>query len=154
MMESMQDLLDVTVKVPGDRIADFYAMYGRWLGGEQLVEVVDTDSVDNQRLPWDTKEDLALAKEAWALFPKRAQLVFSTLIDNPGKQFSGDELANMHDIPNGKWGVAGVLAWPGRYLWKLGRVLHFKADPNPEGGSLYSMEPDLADLFRRARDTS
>ncbi len=60
----------------------------------------------------------------------------------------------MHDIPNGIYGVAGVLSWPGRYLVKLGRELHFEAEYNPQGGSSYWMKPELADLFRQARDAS
>jgi hypothetical protein len=56
----------------------------------------------------------------------------------------------MHNIPNGRMGVAGVLAWPGRKLWPLGRKLPTEVDPNPEGGSWYSMDPDIATLFKEA----
>src|ERR1700677_3710722 len=154
---SAQDLRDVTVKVPADRIADFYAMYGRWLGGERGAEVSQSDQIgnpDNERRRCDSKNDLEDAKEAWKRFPARAKLLFSTLIDKPGQKFSGEELAKLHDIPNGIYGVAGVLSWPGRYLVKLGRPLPFKAEPNAQGGSSYWMDPDLAALFRRARDAS
>jgi hypothetical protein len=152
MTKTEQDLEDITVKVPAGRIAEFYEMHGRWLRGEPSLDPGDADIGEIDRLPWDPEHDLELAKKAWALFPNRAQLVFTTLIDNPGKPYSGDDLAAIHDIPNGRMGLAGVLAWPGRYLYKLGRVLPAKVVPNPEGGSWYSMEPDLAELFKEARN--
>lgn len=146
---SAQGMQDVSVKVPDERIGEFYEMYGRWLQGETAF---DTDDVE--RSPWDPKTDHDLAKEAWQVFPHRAQLVFTTLIENPGKKFSGDDLAEMHNIPNGRMGLAGVLAWPGRNLYKLRRVLPITVKPNPAGGSWYSMEPDVAELFKQASDTS
>jgi len=146
---------DITVKVPTNRVADFYEMFGRWLRGEHVeVTVVDGTEEDwRERPPWDPRTDLDLAKKAWVKFPDRAKQIFGTLIDNPGKSFTGDELAKMHAIPNGINGVAGVLAWPGRQLKKLDRQHHFNADPLPEGGSSYSMDPEMAELFSKARST-
>lgn len=147
-------LHDVAVKVPADRVADFYEMYGRWLRGEQLVaEIAEETEEDStkQRVPWDPATDLELAKTAWALFPDRAKQLFGTLIDHPDKRYTGDELAQMHSIPNGKYGVAGVLAHPGRQLRRLGRHHHFHAEPLPEGGSCYWMDAQMAELFRQAR---
>ena len=39
-------------------------------------------------------------------------------------------------------------------LFKLGRVLPITVKPNPEGGSWYLMEPDVAELFEKARDAT
>jgi hypothetical protein len=139
---------DVTVKVPGARIGEFYEMYGRWLKGEE-PEVVDESGGKLQ--PWDVKNDLALAARAWSEFPERAKLLFGTLMDEPGEKFTGTQLAEMHNIPNGKYGTAGVLAHPGRQVRKLGRHLPSAFEPNPDGGSFYWMEAEVADLFRRVR---
>jgi hypothetical protein len=148
-------LQDVTVKVPMGRVADFYEMYGCWLRGEQLEAEISEDTNEESwrdRPSWDPTADLDLAKTAWAQFPDRAKQLFGTLIDHPAKRYTGDELAILHGIPNGKYGVAGVLAHPGRQLKKLGRRHHFHAESLPEGGSSYWMDPDVAELFNQARD--
>lgn len=144
--------------MPPDRMADFYEMYGRWLRGVQQ-EAKPPEGADDadehswrDRRPWDPMGDVELARTAWAGFPVRAKQVFSTLIDNPTVKFTGDELAVMHAIPNGKYGVAGVLAHPGRQLKSLGRQHHFHAEALSEGGSNYWMDLDVAELFRQARD--
>jgi hypothetical protein len=154
MSIDQQSLEEITVKVPTVRIGEFYEMYGRWLRGDPPFEGTDGVIGEVERSPWEPSTDIELAKEAWMLFPHRAQLVFTTLMENPGRQFSGDSLAGIHDIPNGRMGLAGVLAWPGRYLFKLGRVLPITVKPNPEGGSWYLMEPDVAELFEKARDAT
>jgi hypothetical protein len=142
---------DVTVKVPVDRLGEFYETYGRWLRGEQKQDVV-VDVTDQVLKDWDLTSDLELAAKAWADFPARAKLVYGTLIDAPAKKFTGRELADLHDIPNGMYGVAGVFAHPGRQIRKLGRKLPQSIEPNPRGGSFYWMEAGVADLFRRAKN--
>lgn len=144
---------EINVKVPKGRIGEFYQMYGRWLSGAPTPESNGMAGAFGP-LPWDPATDGELAIEAWKLFPERAQRLFSTLMDRPGERFSGDQLAEMHDIPNGVYGVAGVLAWPGRNLKKLDRTLPISVTPNDEGGSWYSMEPEIVGLFTAAREAA
>lgn len=142
----MTEFLDVTVKVPAGRLAAFYEAFGRWL--EEPVAL----SNDAPALKaWDSASDLELATLAWSGFPERARLLFGTLIDHPDRRFSGVQLAELHDIPNGMYGVAGVWAWPGRQLRSMGRPLPFNIEANPTGGSLYAMSPAMAKLFAEAR---
>lgn len=138
---------DVQVKVPGDRLAEFYEWFGRWLAGSSLPAQQEPAPAG----PWEPMADLELASKAWRHFPTRAKAVLSTLIDHPDERYTGAELARMHDIPNGHYGLAGVWAWPGRQLRAIGRPLPFVAEPNPEGGSFYRMSPRLARLFSEAR---
>jgi hypothetical protein len=142
-------MLDITVKVPEERVAEFYAMYGHWLaspaGGAPGPPVAEADRKD-----W-AKDDVELATKVWKKFSPRAQAMFSTLIDNPNTEYDGDELAEMHNIPNGNRGVAGVLAWPSRHCFAVGRnwcwTWHY-----PDGENVkYSMDDVLADLFKKAR---
>jgi hypothetical protein len=75
------------------------------------------------------------------------------LIDAPGERFGGDELAARVGIPNGKHGVAGVLAWPGRYAFAVGRRQPWSwAYPIEGGNAVYWFADDVAELFRQARD--
>ncbi len=78
--------------------------------------------------------------------------LFSVLLDNPHKEFSGQELADLVDIPNGANGVAGVLAWPGRYCRQAHRNICWSVGNNHDGSlAVYWMDGVLADLFGKAR---
>jgi Family of unknown function (DUF6416) len=145
----MSELQDVSVKVPADRLADFYQWFGRWLAASDPVMAGDPVIV-----AWDPKQDLHLAADAWNRFPDRAQSVLSTLIDNPDRRFWGEQLAELHEIPHGRAGLAGSLAWPGRILRGMGRPLPIESEPDSRGGSTYWMTPALARLFGQARATN
>jgi hypothetical protein len=146
-------MIDVTVPVPEDRLADFYALYSRWLSGAETTEV-QVEEANAKSVNWsDTDDDLVLARTVWEKFSERAKALFSTLMDNPEKKYSGEELAELHNIPNGKYGVAGVLAWPGRHSYAVNRWLPCRYEDGPVGASAnYWMTSEVAALFRKARD--
>src|SRR5690348_6949781 len=107
-------MIDLTVKVPEERVGEFYELLGRWLSGERLG---DEDADVSAAAPKDwtnSEEDLALARVVWQRFSPRAQRFFSALMDQPERKVSGEALAKAANIPNGKSGVAGALGWPGR----------------------------------------
>lgn len=145
-------MLDVSVKVPEDRLAEFYAMYARWLDsptgetGDEPVVAEEPGATE-----WRPDDDGPLAAAVWAKFSPRAKALFSTLIENPGERFYGEELARMHHLPNGSHGVAGVLAWPSRHCVAAGRQWCWKWDYPERGGAVYWMDDALARLFRQAR---
>jgi hypothetical protein len=145
-------LIDVTVKVPEDRVADFYSMYGRWLAGPDSPTAEPESESDAEHLAW-TSSDGELAKAVWAKLSQPAQALFSTLMAKPGHEFSGDELAEMLGIPNGKRGVAGVLAWPGRYCLAIDRKYPWLWRHAADGSALYWVTDEVADLFRQARES-
>jgi len=148
----MSDFQDISVKVPIDRLAEFYEWFGTWLASPEVSPRVH--EIAARRYPWNPTEDLELAVRAWIVFPERARLLLSTLIDNPDRRYWGERLAEMHNIPNGRYGVAGSLAWPGRTLRKLGRPLPIESEPDDRGGSAYWMTPAMARLFNEARGKS
>jgi hypothetical protein len=145
-------MIDVTVKVPEDRVGEFYEMVGRWLTGEEPAEGPLGSPVSGLKYWTDSPEDLALARVVWEKLSPRAKAVFSLLMDRPGEKVSGKDLASACDIPNGKYGVAGVLAWPGRHSAAVNRHLPAKwQEGSDDSGGLYWFEPEVADLFRKAR---
>jgi hypothetical protein len=145
-------LIDITVKVPEDRVAEFYSMFGRWLAEPGMLFASSVGEPDGEGVAW-SRSDVEIAGVVWGKFSETAKALFSTLIDKPGSKFSGDELAQMLGIPNGKHGVAGVLAWPGRYCQAAGRTWPWTFE-YPEGGSArYGMTEEIADIFRQARAT-
>lgn len=145
-------MIDVTVKVPEDRVGEFYAMLGRWLTGEELADDALGPPVTGLKDWTDSQEDVALAGVVWGKLSPRAKAVFSLLMDHPGRQVSGEDLASACDIPNGKYGVAGVLAWPGRHCAAVNRNLpsRWKGGSDDSGG-IYWVEREVADLFGKVR---
>jgi hypothetical protein len=148
-------MIDVTVKVPEDRVPEFYSMYGTWLNAPpQALPPSGTGTIEGTRdhQPW-SDSDTALAAAVWDKFSDTAKGLFSTLIDEPERRFSGDELSEMLGIPNGKHGVAGVLAWPGRHSFAVNRRWPWSWSYPVEGDPVvYWFTPEVAALFREARD--
>ena len=126
-------------------------MYGRWLASPADEGFDEPDSsAEPGSAEWGP-DDLELAATVWAKFTPRAKAVFSTLIDEPGERYYGEELARLHHIPNGAHGIAGVLAWPSRHCVAAGRKWCWKWDNPERGGAVYWMDDTLARLFRQAR---
>lgn len=147
---------DITVPVPDDRVADFYSFFGQWLAGSADATVNPSSAVASsgaKLTPWgNTAEDLADAETLWRKWSPRAKAMFSLLMDNPGKHYTGDEIAESVGIPNGARGVAGVLGHPGRQATALGRTLFsaYVVDAATQAGSYYISAP-LSEVFKTAR---
>lgn len=144
-------LIDVTVKVPEERVGDFYAMYGRWLSGEPVADEA-IDEADEPRNWTNSDEDLALAHVVWGKLSPNAEALFSLLISQPGRKVSGEELAGTLGIAYGKAGVAGVLAWPARHCAAVNRTGLWSWEYRSDGeGAYYWVEPEIADLFKKVQ---
>lgn len=156
-------MADLTVPVPDDRTAEFYQFFGLWLSGALSLSGSPAGTPQasggapvaraGALKPWgDTPEDHADAETLWRKYSPNARAMFSLLIDNGGKEFTGDEIAEACNIPHGAHGVAGVLAWPGRHGVKIGRRLptEWREDPNTFEG-IYHVPADRAEMFKAAR---
>lgn len=152
-------MIDITVKVPEDRVGEFYAMYGAWLSGEpaapQVSAVPSREGEATERFhanrPW-TRADAKLAAIVWGKLSDPARRLFSLLIDAPDEQFSGDALATMLGIDKGRHAIAGLLTWPGRYCVEVGRGYAWSWTYPDGENAIYWFTPEVADLFREARD--
>ncbi|HWI08101.1 MAG TPA: DUF6416 domain-containing protein [Solirubrobacteraceae bacterium] len=101
--------------------------------------------------PWSAAD----ADEAAWLYGKLAppaRALFDLLIDAAGERIAGNELASRLNLEKGAHGVAGILAWPGRYSRKLGRALPLATEGRDDGGTDYYMKPAVAKLFAAARE--
>ena len=76
-----------------------------------------------------------------------AQELFDLLAAAPGRRFSGNEVAARLGLEKGDHGVAGILAWPGRYCRHLDRALPIATEGRPDSRTDYFMEPEVAALF-------
>jgi len=160
-------MMDVTVKVPEDRLVEFYGMHAAWLSSPPRGSVLrDVGEAKRNPMPQEATPagedadgrqewlaaDAALAAKLWNKFSDPAKALFSKLIDEPDRRFTGVELAETLNIPNGHSGVAGVLAWPGKYCKQENRKLLWKWVYPVEGEPVvYWMTPEVAALLREAR---
>jgi Family of unknown function (DUF6416) len=149
----------ITVDVPEERVAEFYAWFAQFLA-------TDTGSWPprrgrggfgpshgppaGDRAPWAAAD---ADKAAWLYgrLSEPARELFDVLIDAPGERLGGNELAARLKLEKGAHGLAGILAWPGRWCRKLGREFPITTDAREDGGTDYWMAPDTAAVFAAAR---
>lgn len=116
---------DITVPVPEARTAEFYQFFGLWLAGSLSLpggipvgaeSPSETSQMPTPHQPWgDTKSDVNDAALLWEKYSPRARAMFSLLVDNPGKEFTGEQIADAANIPNGaRRGRGPRLARPSR----------------------------------------
>lgn len=128
-------MIDVTVKVPEDRVGEFYSMYGSWLTGSHSGVSKSTSvpaEPSREKLPQWSSSDTELASALWDKLSDPARRLFSLLIDAPEERFSGDELSRILGIEKGRLAIAGLLTWPGRYCREVGRDYFWSFD-YPDG---------------------
>ncbi|WP_395695570.1 DUF6416 domain-containing protein [Nocardioides sp.] len=156
-------LTDITVPVPDDRTAEFYQFFGLWLAGSlDISQGISGAPESPSKAPTINYEDLPkwghgdddfdIAVTLWKKYSPNARKMFSLLIDNPDKEYTGDEIAEAIGLANGAHGVAGVLAWPGRYGYKVGRRLpnDWREDADTLQ-SYYWMPAERAEMFKEVR---
>ena len=142
----------VTVAVPEQRVPEFYAWFAAFLAAEPGTPppFAGRGSRHADVRAWSAAD----ADQAAWLYSKLAppaRELFDLLADRPGERFGGEDIAKHLGLEKGAHGVAGILAWPGRYCRHLGRVLPIATDGRADGGTDYYMEPDTAALFATAR---
>ena len=149
----------VTVAVPEERVPEFYVWFAGFLAAER-----------GGPLPWGphgprrgpgprarhaaaawSAQDADQAAWLYGKLAPPARELLDLLVDAPGQRFSGNEIAARLRLQKGAHGVAGILAWPGRYSRKLGRELPIATAGRDDGGTDYYLEPAVAALFAAAR---
>ncbi len=159
----------ITVEVPQERVAEFYAWFAEFLsaptgglgpsrlgrgghsgpGGRRAFG--PRHRFGGEPSPWSA-EDSEPARWIYHKLSGGARQLFDLLIDHPNVRLSGNELARRLALEKGSHGVAGVLAWPGRWCRKLGRTLPIDTSVREDGGTDFWMDADTAELFRAARE--
>jgi hypothetical protein len=151
----------VTVAVPEERVPEFYAWFASFLAAEPgapppLAGGGRRGSRGhrhrNEAQAWSAQD----ADQAAWLYRKlapQARELFDLLADSPGGRIGGEEIAKRLKLEKGAHGVAGILAWPGRYSRHLDRALPIATEGRADGGTDYYMTPELAELFTAARAT-
>ncbi len=147
----------ITVDVPEERVAEFYAWFARFLaaphGGEPPRGPrggFGPGPHEGERHEW-SDDDVEAAARLYGRLSPPARRLFDMLIDAPGVAVPGNRVAAELGLQNGAHGVAGILAWPGRWSRKLGRTFPITTTGRADGGTDYSMSPRVAGVFAKAR---
>lgn len=134
--------LDVVVKVPTDRVTEFYHWFAEWYeAGEKSEASPQTD-----------EESLKSATRWWALLKPRERELFSLWIDEAPRMHSAASIIDRLGL-DGPREIPGILSWPGRKGKKVDFPVSwsFRYDP-VTSEAIYGIEdPEYADLIRRAR---
>lgn len=151
----------VTVAVPEERVPEFYVWFAAFLEAEPGTTPrwrarghrgPRGSRHQGESRAWSA-DDAGQADAAW-LYGKLAppaRALFDLLIDAPSERFGGEDIARRLGLDKGAHGLAGILAWPGRYCRHLGRDLPIDTEGRPDGGTDYYMEPDIAAIFAAVR---
>jgi Family of unknown function (DUF6416) len=149
----------VTVAVPEDRVPEFYSWFAAFLAADPGTPPPHTGRGRRgsrgmrhyaEARAWSA-EDADQAAWLYGRLAPPARELFDVLIDAPGERFGGENIAKRLKLDKGAHGVAGILAWPGRYSRHLGRTLPIATEGRADGGTDYYMDPDVAALFAQAR---
>jgi hypothetical protein len=152
----------ITVAVPEERVPEFYIWFAGFLaaegggppmGGRRGRGRGGPPHAFRAPVAWSAADDEAAAWLYGRLAPP-ARALFDELIDAPGERRPGNEIAARLGLEKGAHGVAGILAWPGRYSRKVGRELPIATEGRPDGGTDYYMDPAVAEIFAAARERS
>jgi hypothetical protein len=154
----------VTVAVPEERVPEFYAWFASFLAAEPGFAPQfggrgrrgarhGRGRGHSEARPWSA-EDVETAAWLYRKLAPPARALFDVLSDAAGERIAGEEVARRLGLEKGAHGVAGILAWPGRYSRHLERELPIATEGRADGGTDYYMEPEVADLFRLAREAA
>ncbi len=138
---------ELTVHVPIERVTEFYEWFGRWMAGK--IQHDETES-EPSRQQW-TENDRDLAIIVWGKLSDPAKRIFNTLFSNPNAKVHRDLLAENAGLAEGKYGVAGALAWPARHSYAVDRDFPIELDFSQDETHYY-MTTLVAGLFEHARD--
>lgn len=149
----------ITVAVPEERVPEFYTWFATFLTAEAGTPP-DTGGRGSrgrrglrhhgEAQAWSAA-DADQAAWLYGQLAPPAQELFDLLADAPGGRFGGEEIAKRLGLEKGAHGVAGILAWPGRYCRRLDRELPIATEGRADGGTDYYMDPEIAALFVAAR---
>ncbi|HUA48381.1 MAG TPA: DUF6416 domain-containing protein [Solirubrobacteraceae bacterium] len=147
----------VTVAVPEERVPEFYAWFAAFLASEPGTPPPfggrrrGPRSRRHQDVQAWSADDADQAAWLYRKLAPPARELFDVLVDSPGTRVGGEQLARQLDLDKGSHGVAGILAWPGRYSRHLNRAMPIATEGRADGGTDYYMDPATAELFRSAR---
>ena len=150
----------ITVAVPEERVPEFYAWFARFLEGGAGAPPTRGHGPWGRRgpgrhpswaHPWSA-DDVDEAAWLYGRSAPPARRLFDLLLDAPGERLTGRDIASRLGLDAGTRGVAGILAWPGRYARRLERAFPISVERRPDGDTDFWMAPEVVEVFRAGRE--
>jgi hypothetical protein len=142
LQEEVEMLVDVTVKVQEDRLAEFYAMYGEWFAAGST-----TGPPRRVRQEW-AAGDSALARSAWERFPNKPRDLLELLLAE--SELDSEAIVSRLGLKESSQ-VTGLAGWVARVCNEFGRGTPVKTRPIDGGGTAWRVESTVARMFEEAR---
>jgi hypothetical protein len=144
----------ITVAVPEERVPEFYGWFAEFLTAEPGTAPSSERGHRGHRHRSDASawsaDDADQAAWLYSKLAPPARELFDLLLDAPGDRIAGETIARRLGLEKGAHGVAGILAWPGRYSRHLDRVLPINTEGRADGGTDYYIDPEIAAIFADA----
>lgn len=132
-------LVEVKAMVPEERVGEFYGMLGQWLQGAAPLA-----QVPGQRSEWGPEDGPLAARVREGLPANGGRLLDLLLAEG---ELDTESIAAQIGLSDGSQ-VTGVAGWVGRIANTVGRLSPIKTTQTG-GGTLWRLDPDVADLFRQ-----
>jgi hypothetical protein len=105
-------------------------------------------------LPEWTMADGELARSVWDRLSENARSILMILMEHPGTEHTGAEIARILKLPYGNQSVHSTLGHPGRFCREVGRIQLWRYTYPTRDRVHYSVTPIVAALLRRASDSA
>ena len=145
-------LVNVTVPVPEERLADFYFWFAAWLRKSPATphaalvpEGPDPMLAQSPLLHAWGPGDAKLLRIVVRRCKLRSQAIFEILFESRGTPLGAEEMAARLGETIHK--IAGLMTHPTALCEDVQRRPFWSTSENAQGGASYWVEPDVCDLF-------
>jgi hypothetical protein len=149
-VNTLQDLEEVTIRIPGSRVAELYKLAGSWRENDLASDAISTISIKapatDQGPSWREGDD-EIAKEVWSAGNDNARTVYRILVDAAGQPVAGEVLAQAVGMAEGSNRFPGLLGAIGRTTWHRHREVPWSWDPS---NNTYAMPTHVVPIFAKA----
>jgi hypothetical protein len=133
-------MIDITVKVPEDHVAEFYRRHADW-----LQALTNVDGAELARREW-TARDAKYADPVRDGLPDGPKAFFELIVAEG--RLGEEDVVSRLGLSNPKQ-ITGLHGWVGRVAAAFGLKSPIKAEPDSEGGAIWSIDPAVGALFQR-----
>jgi hypothetical protein len=141
----MIEWVSIDVRVPGERIPDFYRMFSSWLSAEENAVPQSTQQTAKSWFDGDRSSEAVKLLNSVTPFANR---ILTFLMYHPGQPISAEELAKKVGLPSPRV-MTGSLKSVGVQSRRLGLELPYFLE-RTVNGSMYWMDHAVAQTLKRA----
>jgi len=150
--------------VPAERLGSFYEMIGQWLsrdGSDSVTPDFDVKLSESHLHPWtdqrvqrwtmegSREERIGLARQLLRELSPRARAFYLHLLEKDGFEAPAIDIVGALGLESTR-ALAGTLSSFGTVTRRINKSLPFEWRVEPDGATVYSIDPEIADVFQAA----